>query len=247
MITIAIYNLKGGVGKTTSAVNLAHLASTAKKNTVLWDWDPQAAATWYFGVDDGNKKAIRIVSKGAPVGTMEVLSPFPQLKLIPADLSLRKVDTELSGVGGARRYMRKLIQPVDNNTEILIFDCPPTLSPSMEFLLSGVDLMLVPMIPSPLSLRAMRQVSEFFEGQKQAPQRIYGFFNMVDMRRNIHKQTLDSAKLLPLSVMKTWIPMDSAAEQMSEVRAPLTSYARSGRAATAYRKMWQEIARVLRK
>ncbi|MBX2857262.1 MAG: ParA family protein [Cellvibrionaceae bacterium] len=246
MITIAIYNLKGGVGKTTSAVNLAHLASTAKKNTVLWDWDPQAAATWYFGLDDGERKAIRLLRKGEPFGTLEIISPFPNLSIVPADLSLRQFDTDLAGMGAARRFMRQLIKPVGKNTDILIFDCPPTLSPSMEFLLSGVDLMLVPMIPSPLSLRAMHQVTEFFQEQKQPPRRIHGFFNMVDMRRSIHKQTLESAKLLPLPVLKTLIPMDSAAEQMSEMRAPLTSYARAGRAATAYRAMWKEIARVLR-
>lgn len=248
MITIALYNLKGGVGKTTSAVNLAHLASTAGKNTVLWDWDPQAAASWYFGVEESNaKKAIKLVSRGQPVGTMEIVSPYPKLTVIPADLSLRKVDTELAGVGSARRFMRKIVEPVSENASLLIFDCPPTLSPSMEYLLSAVDLILVPMIPSPLSLRAMRQVSDFFEGKKQGPKRIHGFFNMVDMRRNIHRQTLESAKLLPLPMLKTWIPMDSAAEQMSELRAPLTSYAKKGRAADAYRKMWREIGNILRR
>ena len=137
MLTIALYNLKGGVGKTTSAVNLAHLASQAGKSTILWDWDPQAAASWYFGVDKGKKKAIKVFSKGVPLGKLEVSTPYPKLTVIPADLSLRSADIELADQGGARKMLRKLIQPLSESASILIFDCPPTISPSVEYLLGS--------------------------------------------------------------------------------------------------------------
>jgi chromosome partitioning protein len=247
MQTIALYNLKGGVGKTTTAVNLAYLSAAAKHNTVLWDWDPQGAVGWYFGIDALPKRSIRLISRGLPVGELEITTPYPRLSVIPADLSLRKVDIELAQQGGAGRVIRKLVEPLGENASTLIFDCPPSLSPSIEYLLSGVDLLLVPMIPSPLSVRAMQQVVEFFEGKKRAPKRIVGFFNQVDRRRNLHKQILAEAKKMPVPMLKTWIPVDSAAEMMSERRAPLTSYARFGRAASAYRKMWREVNRILAK
>lgn len=250
MITIALYNLKGGVGKTTTAVNLSYLAAEANKQTVLWDWDPQAAASWYYGIDESNAakhKAIKIISDGEVVASMHKATPYPNLTVIPADISLRKLDMEFSRPDAARRVMQRLVKSLSKKTSILILDLPPTLSPSVEYLLSAVDLVLVPMIPSPLSLRAMDQVIEFFHDKKQAPKHIVGFFNMVDLRRTIHLQTLKSTRKLPLPVMKTFVAMDSAAEKMSIRRAPLTSYARSGRAAESYRKMWREIGRIIKK
>lgn len=247
MITIALYNLKGGVGKTTTAVNLSYLAAEAKRKTVLWDWDPQAAASWYFGADSGSNKAIKIISGGEIIGSMQKMTPYPNLTVIPADISLRKMDDEFSQPANARRLLQKLVGSLSKSTQILILDLPPTLSPGIEYLLSAVDLVLVPMIPSPLSLRAMDQVIEFFNDKKQAPKHIVGFFNMVDMRRSVHVETLRSARRLPLDVMKTYIPMDSAAEKMAIRREPLASYSRNGRAAGAYRNMWREIGRIIKK
>lgn len=245
MITIAFYNLKGGVGKTTTAVNMAYLAAEAKKDTVLWDWDPQGAASWYLGADSAKSKSIKLLNKGVPIGSLEVMSPFEHLTCIPADLSLRTADIEVAAKSNARRFIQKLVQPLSEHASIVIFDCPPSLSPSTEYILSGVDLVLVPIIPTPMSLRAAEQVVAFFEKKKYAPNKIVGFFNMVDGRRKLHKETLALSKKLPLKMLKTFVPMDSAAEAMAVKRAPLASYSRNGRAAFAYRQLWTEIVRLV--
>lgn len=246
MITVAFYNLKGGVGKTTTAVNLAYLAANAKKNTVLWDWDPQGAASWYLGVEEANKKAIKVLKGGLPVGKLEKATPYPRLTFIPADLSLRKADLLLQDRKEAKKTLHNLIQPLGERASLVIFDCPPTLSPSVEYLLSAVDIVLVPMVPSPMSVRALTQVVEFFDGKKTAPKKIVGFFNMVDVRRNLHKLTIENAKYLPVSVLNTFIPMDASAEFMSHKREPLTRYANSSRAARAYVSMWKEVVKIIK-
>lgn len=246
MISVAFYNLKGGVGKTTTAVNMAYLAALAGKRTVLWDLDPQAASTWFLSDHEGKTRALKLFNHEGTVAEFEVITPFDNLTLVPADLSLRKVDQQFASAAEARKVMNGLLKKLKEQVDVLIFDCPPSLSPAMEQVIGSVDLVLVPMIPNPLSQRAMAQVLAFFASSSHQPKKLYGFYNQVDMRRRMHLDALASVKKMPCPMFKTYIPMDAAIEQMSLRQAPLASYKASGRAATAYLSLWKELARAIK-
>src|SRR5210317_348826 len=102
MRIIAFYNLKGGVGKTASAVNIAYLAAQSNLRTVLWDLDPQGAASWYLTTDDTKTYKSKKLLKGkVRAADLAVETVYDRLTLVPADLSYRKFDTELETLEGS--------------------------------------------------------------------------------------------------------------------------------------------------
>lgn len=238
----ATYNIKGGVGKTSAAVNLAHLASRSGYNALLWDLDPQGAATYMFRVRPNVKGGSRALVRGtrslddAIKGT-----DFDQLDLLPADFSYRNLDLQLDDMKRPARRIRQLLRALDDEYDVVFLDCPPSISLLSESVLHAADTLLVPMIPATLSVRTFDQLVSFvgkFDGRQ--PQ-VCSFFSMVDRRKRLHCDLVDHLGAERPGILSTVIPSLSIVEQMAEHRAPVTAFAPHSHAAQCYEALWREV------
>jgi chromosome partitioning protein len=248
----ATYNIKGGVGKTTTAVNLAYLAAESGLRTVLWDLDPQGAASFMFRVKPRVKGGGQAIISGkrslddAIKGT-----DYDNLDLIPADFTYRNMDLLLDpgdskpdGTPGGKpaRKLGKLLSPLAAEYDAVFLDCPPSVSLVSENVLIAADVIVVPLIPTTLSVRTLDQLSDFideFKGRQQPE--VLAFFSMVDRRKKLHRETIEKLSAERPEVAKTAIPALSVIETMSVERAPVAVFAPSSPAAKAYRALWAEL------
>lgn len=242
MKTIAFYNLKGGVGKTATAVNMAWYAARWKYRTLLWDLDPQGAASFYLGVDDSaGYKAGSLIKGRQPIGNLKQATRWPNLDVIPADISMRNADIKLVEAGNAKGKLKELVAPFGESYDLVLLDCPPTLSPLAESIFAAADYLMVPVIPTHLSLRAFDQVREWLDGKKFGNLTVLPFFNMVDRHRDLHVQMLVKRPPQMRNGLKTWIPYSTHVEQMGDHRAPVPEFAPYTPSAQAYRALWFEL------
>jgi chromosome partitioning protein len=240
MSVVAIYNMKGGVGKTTTAVTLSYFAAADGHRTLLWDLDPQAASSFAFRI----RPRVAGFSKRA-LKTGELLeaikeTDYNNLDLLPADFTYRKLDRLLDHLGKPKDAVTALLETLAREYDTVLLDCPPGFSLLTEALFAAVDAVLVPTIPTPLSLRTVARMIKWADRSDSASD-LAAFFNMVDRRKTLHRRACDWSVRESGMFLRGQIPYASVVEHMGILRMPLPVFAPREPATREFAAVWTEL------
>jgi chromosome partitioning protein len=240
---LATYNIKGGVGKTSAAVNLAFLSARDGYRTLLWDLDPQGASTYLFrvkpNVAGGAKKLVKLRS---PVADLIKGTDHPRLDLLPADFSYRHMDLALDSFKRPTRRLSRVLEPLKDEYDYVFLDCPPSISLVSESVFEAADALLVPIIPATLSSRTFEQLEPLVSGGPQ----VLAFFSMVEVRKSLHREVMGRLrKMHNMTMLGASVPSADEVERMGVERDAVGVFSPGSRASMAYEALWMDIRRRL--
>lgn len=240
MKVVAVYNMKGGVGKTTTAVNLSHLASSQGRRVLLWDLDPQGAASFAFRIrpriDGFGRKSLE---NGRAFSDAIKETDFAHLHLLPADFAYRKLDRLLDQIGKPKRVVRSLVETIGRDYDVVFLDCPAGFSLVTEGIFAAADAILAPTVPTVLSLRTLTRLMKWADRSESSAD-LSAFLSMVDRRKTLHRRACELARDSPDIFLAGLIPYASVVEQMSVRRLPLAAFAPRDATTAAFREIWTE-------
>ncbi|MBL7740027.1 MAG: ParA family protein [Chitinophagaceae bacterium] len=246
MKKIAVYNIKGGVGKTTTSVNLACYLAKSGLSVLLWDLDPQGGSSFFFNKQNHNINThSRLFDRYITI--YDVIHPTNsyQIDVISNDpLFSDQFITHASRMTTVNFSNNELIKitlaEVEDDYDVCILDCSPGRFLLHNNVFNAADLLLIPNLPAPLSVYCNNMLMDTLQEDRSLAKKVLSFYNMVQVHKTLHKQYLDNRKFASW-MLDNYIPFYSDIELITMTKESLFHQPKECKAQGYYQTLWEEV------
>lgn len=249
MKRIAVYNIKGGVGKTTTSVNLACLLARQGLSVLLWDLDAQGGSSYFFQLQHKNAGQLqRLFDKRSNIYDLIQSTGSYQIDVIAndsefSDLNMQQVSRMTALSYTNFEIIDLALHELKDDFDVCIVDCPPGKSLLHENVFRAMDLMVVPNIPAPLSIYCNEMLLELLSKISNLRMSVLSFYNMVQVNKKMHHQYVFGSKESSEGIrqLNNYIPFYSEIEQITATRQSIFHQLKAAKSNAYYQFLWQEI------
>jgi cellulose biosynthesis protein BcsQ len=246
MKTIAVYNIKGGVGKTTTTINLACLLAKMNLSVLVWDLDAQGGTSFFFNKAHQNNQnfgklfsgyiSIYDVIKPADTCHIDIIANDSQFsdQFINHASQLTKLDFF------SNQLVKNVLSKVADDYDVVIIDCPPGSFTMHNNVFCATDLLLIPNIPAPLSMYCNDMLLAAMQKMQASKATIFSFFNMVQIQKKMHKTYLAEEASL-INQLENYIPFYIEIETISQNKTSIFHQLKDAKSIVYYENLWDEI------